>query len=138
MAKTQEYIPYPAPEGVYVLQKTMRDGQEPNDKSDLPVPPESQWEGYGKTVEDFLAGGKSDCVAGEIAAARPCSWLKLFNNYRSDGCRKSRGTSAKVRHVRHESGIRGATDFGRRAEIINRYAPKLGGVSQKQRPAKTN
>ncbi len=57
MAKTHEYVPYPAPEGLYVLQKPMRNGQGQHDKSDFPVPPESQWEGYGKTVEAFLAGG---------------------------------------------------------------------------------
>lgn len=60
MVKTQDYIPYPAPDGVYVLRKTMRSGEAKYDTSDLPVPPESQWEGYGKTVEAFLAGGKAD------------------------------------------------------------------------------
>jgi SAM-dependent methyltransferase len=88
MVETREYVPYPAPEGFYVLQKTNGQGQ--YDNSDLPVPPESQWEGYGKTVEAFLAGGKSDIDTMMMLLNSSGFFLQKANRILDFGCASGR------------------------------------------------
>jgi SAM-dependent methyltransferase len=56
-AKIMNYLPYPAPDGLYVLEKPSGKGQE-CENSSLPVPEQSFLDSYG--VEDWLDSGKKN------------------------------------------------------------------------------
>src|SRR5262249_35888604 len=53
---TAKFYPYEGARRSYILPKV---GHEcPKNESDLPIPPEDLWLGYGKTPEDYLAWGQ--------------------------------------------------------------------------------
>ena len=83
--KTQKYLPYPAPDSFYILQKSSRKSTK-SVTTRLPLPPQHLRWGYGSVDEHWLNAGKADVDQMMIAVNFKDFHLQRGNRVLDFGC----------------------------------------------------